>query len=95
MIDQMECKRRKAEICNSRHVEGDEEFEASAKVLSGLVRVRDLTRLPGVGSNVGGEIVDAVVIGERDVLQSGVHGVRVSVTDRAVGSHNLVVAISL
>ena len=43
----------------------------------------------------GGEIVDAVIIGERDVLQSGVHGVRVSVTDRAVGSHNLVVAISL
>ena len=59
-----------------------------------MVCVRDLNGLPGAGSNVGGEIVDAVVVGERNVLQPGVRGVRVGVTDRVVGSHDLVVAIS-
>ena len=59
------------------------------------MRVRDLNGLPGVGPNVEGERVSVVVVGERNVLQPGVRGVRVGVTDRVVGSHDLVVAISL
>ena len=95
MIDQTEWKRRETEIRDSRHVEGEEKFEASARVFSSLVRVRDLTWLPGVGSNVEGESVDAVVVGEHNVLQPGVCGVRVGITDHMVGSHELVIAISL
>ena len=60
-----------------------------------MVCVCDLNGLPGVGPNVEGERVGAVVVGEPNVLQPGVRGIRVGVTDRVMGSHDLVVAISL
>ena len=88
---------REAETCkNSRHVEGNEELEVGTGILSSLIRVINLTRLPGVGSDVQGEGVDAVAVGKVDVLQPGVGGVRVRVAHHMVGSHNLgVAAVSL
>ena len=85
----------KTEICNSRHVERDEELEAGAGILSSLIGIVDLVGLPGVGSNVKGKGVNAVIVGEVDVLQPGIRGVGVGVSDHMVGSDKLRVAVSL
>ena len=74
---------------NSRHVERDEELEVSTGILSSLVRVSDLTGLPVASSNVEGEGINAVIVGEFDVLQPGILGVGVGVSHHMVGSYDL------
>ena len=60
-----------------------------------LVGIIDLVGLPGLGSDVEGKGVNAVVVGKFDIFQPGVGGVRVGVAHHKVGSHNLWVAVSL
>ena len=94
-ITQSEWKRWKAEIYNSRHIERNEELEAGARILGGLVRIIDLGGFPAVGSNVEGEGIDAMVVGKLDIVHPSFVGVGVGVAHNMVGSHNLVAAIPL
>jgi len=84
-----EWKRREVEIWNSRHVERDEELEVSAGILSSLVRVGNLTGLPVAGSDVEGEGIDAVIVGEFDVLQPSILGIGEGVSHHMVSGHDL------
>jgi hypothetical protein len=88
-------KRRKAGIYNSRHVKGNEELEVRARILGGLVRASNLAGLPAVGSNIEREGVNAVIMGEPDVVQPSILGVGEGVSHHMVGSHNLVIASPL
>lgn len=81
-----------AEICNSRHVERNEELEVGARILGSLVCVSDLSGLPVVGTDIEGEGIDAVSVGELDIFQPGILGVGVGVSHHVVGSNNLVAA---
>lgn len=82
-------------ICNSRHVERNEEFEIGARILSSLIRVSDLVGLPVVHSDIECEGIDAVIVGEPDVFQPGFLGVWEGVSHHVVGGNNLVAASPL
>lgn len=83
------------EVYNLRHVERNEELEVGAGILSSLVSTVNLIGLPGINANVKGKGINAVVVSKSNVLQPGVRCVRVGVAHHMVGSHDLVIAVSL
>lgn len=85
----------KAEIWNSPQVERDEKHETCAEILSSLVRVVDLIRLPVVCSDVEGKGINSVIMGKGDILRPGINGVVVDVAHHVMGNNKLGVVIPL